>query len=88
MAGTARKFVNTSLAGARFAAVDLGASLFDDGNPSCASFSNVALAGATFRNASSSDVAIDDATLEGMRINGVLVSEMVANYRRSVYTER
>jgi uncharacterized protein YjbI with pentapeptide repeats len=45
-------------------------------------FSNVALAGATFRNVNLANVAIEDAKLDGMTIDGVLVSDLFRAYNQ------
>ncbi|MBU1282516.1 MAG: pentapeptide repeat-containing protein, partial [Gammaproteobacteria bacterium] len=44
------------------------------------SFSDVSLAGATFHNVDLSNVVITDANLDGMLINGILVSELLRVY--------
>jgi uncharacterized protein YjbI with pentapeptide repeats len=66
-----------------FADVDLSRSVFSDVSLRGASFENVALTGASFRNACFGDVAIADANLEGFRINGVLVTELLRVYAES-----
>lgn len=65
------RFQNMNLAGAAFRDVNLRGALFDD----------VALTGATIRNACLGGVDIADANLEGMRIDGVLVSDLFAAWR-------
>ena len=45
-----------------------------------ATFADVALAGARFRNVNLSHAAIEDANLEGMTINGVLVKDLFHAY--------
>jgi hypothetical protein len=80
---TPMKFEHTSLAGAQFNDVNLNAARFDDVNLQHATFTNVALTGATFDDVSLRNVSIADCNLEGMRINGILVSEMLIAYGRS-----
>jgi uncharacterized protein YjbI with pentapeptide repeats len=68
------------LPGSRIADVDLSESVFEDVNLRRATFSNVALAGARLRDVDLSHVSIEDANLEGLRINGVLVTELFRAY--------
>ncbi len=65
-----------------FRDVDLGESRFDDCNLRGACFENVGLSGATLRNVCMSDVVIEDANVEGMRLNGVLVTDLLRAYRQ------
>ena len=44
-------------------------------------FTNAALSGATIRDACLADVSIADAGYEGMRIEGILVTELLRVYR-------
>jgi uncharacterized protein YjbI with pentapeptide repeats len=67
----------------RFRNVNLRASEFNDVNLRDARFENVALTGARFRNVCLGNVAIADANLEGMTINGIRVTELLR-----VYAER
>jgi uncharacterized protein YjbI with pentapeptide repeats len=64
----------------RFQDVDLSDCVFDDVNLQRARFENVALTGAQLRNVNLSHVSIDDANLEGMKINGVLVVDLIRAY--------
>jgi len=63
-----------------FIAVDLSTSTFEDVNLRGAMFLDVALSGATFRKVDFADASIAEANLEGMRINGVLVSDLFRAY--------
>ncbi len=72
---------NASLPRSRFVAVDLNTSSFEDVNLRAATFLDVALSGATFRNVDLAEVSITDARLEGMRIDGVLVSDLFRAYQ-------
>lgn len=56
---------------------------FDDVNLSQSTFNNINLAGTTFRAINFSNVEISDANLEGMKINGILVSELLEHYKNS-----
>jgi uncharacterized protein YjbI with pentapeptide repeats len=44
------------------------------------SFSNIALAGARFSNVNLKNSSIVDAAIDGMRINGVLVTDLFIAY--------
>lgn len=66
----------------RFTDADLSAAAFADVNLRGASFLDVALSGATFQNVDLADVGISDARLDGMRINGVLVSDLFRAYNQ------
>lgn len=77
---------------AAFTDTDLGEALFDDVNLGGATFCNVNLAGCTVTGANLSNVrfdgislvnaTIDNADLTGMRINGILVTDLLAAYAR------
>lgn len=69
------------LRGSSFVDVDLSASRFEDVNLRGVLFDNVAMTNATIRNACLGYVTIEDVNLEGMRINGVLVTELFRVYR-------
>jgi len=60
---------------------NLERSQFEDVNLSAAELTDVNLRGAAFTNVNFSNVSIRDANLEGMRIEGVLVSDLFAAYR-------
>ena len=66
------EFVNTNLEGAKFHDVSLRG----------ADFSDVTLAGAKIANACLADVSITDADCTGMRIDGILVADLLRAYRR------
>jgi len=74
-------FKNTSLADATFEDVNLASARFSDVNLAKASFSNVSLAGAEFRDVNLSRVAITDADLDGMTIDGLLVTDLLRAHR-------
>jgi len=60
--------------------VALKASVFRDTDLSGSQFEDVNLSDCRFRDVNLSGVDIADANLEGMRINGVLVNELLAAY--------
>ena len=66
-------FLDTSLAGSSFNDVNLRNSTFE----------NVALPGANFRNVCFGGACIDDANLVGLKINGVLVTDLQRAYAES-----
>jgi uncharacterized protein YjbI with pentapeptide repeats len=74
------KFDAISLAEASFKDVNLKLANFTDVNLTGSSFSDVSLAGATFNNVDLSNAVITDANLDGMRINGILVTELLRVY--------
>ena len=72
---------NVSLAGSEFIDANLVGAKFHDVNLRGADFSDVALTGATFRNACLGDVSIADANYAGMRIDGILVNDLLRVFR-------
>jgi len=76
------KYQNLSLIQAQFTDVDLSSSSFDDVNLSNASFTNIALAGASFSDVNLRNASITDAAMDGMRINGILVTDLFAAHER------
>ena len=77
------QYAHRSFAQSSFTDVDLSSSVFDDVNLRAARFENVALTGAVFRNVCLGSVIIDDANLEGMKINGVLVTDLFRAYNQN-----
>ncbi len=75
---------NASLAGSEFVDANLEGAKFHDVNLRGADFSDVALTGATIRNACLGDVSIADANYTGMRIDGILVADLLRVYREHV----
>ena len=71
---------DADLSRSEFRNVNLSAATFDDVSLRGASFHNVALTGATFRNICFGEVSIADANYEGMRIDGILVTELLRAY--------
>ena len=76
--------VNAKLTESTFTDVCLGGAKFDDVNLGAAAFHNVNLTGARFDDVNLSGVAVTNANLDGMTIDGVLVTELLAAYRRWV----
>lgn len=68
--------------GERFAVTDrsLRDASFTNVDLAAATFTDVNLRGARFTDVDLRDVAVADANLAGMRINGILVSELLAAY--------
>ena len=75
---------NTSLVGSEFLDTNLEGSKFHDVNLRGADFSDVALTGAKIRNACLGNVTIADANYTGMRIEGILVTDLLRVYREHV----
>ena len=68
---------NVSLAGSEFVDTSLEGAMFRDVNLRQADFSDVAFTGASIRNACMGDVTVADANYKGMRIDGVLVTDLL-----------
>jgi len=68
---------NASLAGSEFVDTSLEGAKFHDVNLRRADFSDVAFTGSTIRNACLGDVTIADANYTGMRIEGILVTDLL-----------
>ncbi|MEP6474425.1 MAG: pentapeptide repeat-containing protein [Gemmatimonadota bacterium] len=73
---------HTQLPGSRLVDVDLRDSIFENVSLQRASFIDVKLASAVFRNVDLSHASISDARLDGMTINGVLVTELFRVYQK------
>jgi uncharacterized protein YjbI with pentapeptide repeats len=74
---------DANLAKSVFRKVNLSGAAFDDVNLRGATFHNVALTGATIRDACLGGVDIAEAGYEGMRIEGILVTELLRVYRET-----
>ena len=68
------------LTNATFGDTNLAGASFDDVNLSGAAFANVNLSGARIENANLADADIRNANYAGMRIEGVLVTELLEAY--------
>lgn len=84
-------FDGVNLAESRFFAVlsdaifndtNLARASFDDVNLGAATFNNINLQDATFDNINFSNVKISNANLSGMSIDGILVSDLLAAYKK------
>ncbi|OAI57327.1 hypothetical protein AYO49_00245 [Verrucomicrobiaceae bacterium SCGC AG-212-N21] len=78
------EYVDVNLGGAQFRDVNLAGALFEDVNLKGTRFEDVALAGSVIRNADCSHVTIEDACYEGMKIDGILVTDLLQAYRDRV----
>ena len=72
---------HTVLAESEFVDTNLERSKFHDVNLRASEFVDVALTGSTIRNACLGDVSIADANYTGMRIEGILVTDLLRVYR-------
>jgi len=75
--------VNVDLTGSTFRDVRLRDAIFDDVDLSGVTFHNANLRNARFNDVNLSGVAIANTNVEGMTIDGILVTELLAAYRRS-----
>ena len=90
LAGATFDYVN--LSDARFGRMNLSRAVFDDGllpgtrfnnlNMSGALFENVLLIGAAIRSANLNGLHVSECNVAGMRIDGILVSDLLAAYRK------
>ena len=76
------QYANCRFPESGFEDVDLSKSTFSNVSLRDARFDNVALTNATFRNACFGSVSIEDANLVGMKINGVLVTDLLSAYAK------
>ena len=74
---------HTAFVDSRFVDVDLQRSVFEDVNLRGAVFRNVAFNDARFDNVGLVNVDIRDANIEGMRIHGILVSDLLRVYAQA-----
>jgi len=74
---------NAKLTGSEFRDVCLGGAQFDDVNLGDATFHDVNLSGAKFNDVNLANAAITNANLTGMTIEGVLVTDLLAAFRRA-----
>ena len=73
--------IDANLTKSVFQNVNLSQTTFDDVSLRGAVFRNVALTGATIRDACLGNVSIADAGYEGMKIEGILVTDLLRVYR-------
>ena len=74
-------FINTNLGRAQFEDVNLEQARFVNINLAGARLEDVSFIGAMIENANCTDLSITHARYDGMRIDGVLVSELLRVYR-------
>lgn len=72
---------NANLFGSVFHNVNLSGAKFDNVNLRGAKFNNVGLTNSTFHDTCFGDVAIEHASYQGMKIEGILVTELLWVYR-------
>jgi len=82
------KAENANLAGSEFSKVNLSRANYNDVNLRDTVFENVALSRARIRNACLGDVSIEDANYAGMRIEGILVTDLLQIYREKFPSDR
>jgi uncharacterized protein YjbI with pentapeptide repeats len=63
---------------------DLSGSSFSDVNLAEAKFEDVNLAGARIHDANLSGVALSDCRIDGMTLEGVLVTDLLAAWRKAI----
>jgi hypothetical protein len=73
---------NANLPHSIFTNVNLGQSKFDDVNLSGTKFNNINFSGTTIRDANLSEVSIEDANYTGMKIDGILVTDLLRLYHK------
>jgi catechol 2,3-dioxygenase-like lactoylglutathione lyase family enzyme len=79
----ASRFTDVALANSVFDNVNLADASFENVRLSGADFSRVTLAGSTFKDTDLSNVEISHSRLAGLRIEGILVTDLIEVYRRS-----
>src|SRR5215211_7000016 len=72
---------NVNLSGSVFHNTNLSNSKFDDVNLRGVEFHNVALTGGSIRDACLGNFSIEGAGYDGMRIEGILVTDLLRIYR-------
>ena len=84
---TNASFDNVNLSNSHFANVNLSVSRFTEVNLTNAAIENANVSNVTFRNVNMSNVDIADAQTAGMRINGILLSDLLAAYGKQLATD-
>ncbi len=77
------KFIDCNLESCIFNDVNLSDSSYENINFSQSTFNNMNMSGVTFSNLNLTNAEIRDANMEGMKINGVLVSDLFNAYEQS-----
>jgi uncharacterized protein YjbI with pentapeptide repeats len=75
---------NVNLSGSVFHNTNLSNSKFDDVDLRGVEFHNVALTGGSIRDACLGDFTMEGAGYDGMRIEGILVTELLRVYREHI----
>jgi uncharacterized protein YjbI with pentapeptide repeats len=75
-------FANSNLANAVFVDVDLSAARFDDVKAASTTFTDVDLSKSRFTNVDLQFGEISNCRLAGLRIDGILVTDLFAAYRK------
>ncbi len=76
----ALKALDCNLAGSVFSDVNLSGGVYTDANLSGTTFDDVNLTGARFHNVKLQDVTIEESCIAGLRINGILVTDLLETY--------
>ncbi|MGO2232601.1 hypothetical protein B6N13_03595 [Marinomonas sp. UCMA 3892] len=76
------KFSDSNLEACAFDDVNLSHSTYENINLSCSKFNNVNMSNTSFTNLNLENTEISNANLLGMKINGVLVSDLFEAYER------
>ncbi len=77
------QFKDCNMESTVFNNINLMGSSYENINLSKSTFNDINISGATFTNLNMANVEISDANLEGMKINGVLVTELLAGYEKN-----
>ena len=76
------KFTDSNLESCEFNDVNLSNSVYENINLSNTTFNNINMSNVTFSNLNLTDAEIRDANLQGMKINGVLISDLFDAYEK------
>lgn len=77
------QFTDSNLAACKFDDVNLSGSTYENVNLSNSTFNNINFSNVSLSNLNLSNTEITDANLDGMKINGVLVTEMLDIYEKN-----
>ncbi|MDP3898823.1 MAG: pentapeptide repeat-containing protein [Mesorhizobium sp.] len=75
------KVLDRNLAGSVFSDVNLAGGVYTDANMSGAVFDDVNLTGVRFHNVKLQDASIEESCIAGLRVDGILVTELLETYR-------
>ena len=76
------KFLNVGMARVEFDNVNLSDATFNNINMSRVSFHGINFNGATFKAVGLTNVSIDECEVVGLKIRGILVTDMIAAYNQ------